>query len=132
MEFLVVDLPTYGEFVQGDIIAMRPDGWEWGSEEYQDQLFRIVRVPDADVGDIAAEPLTGIDVNGNPEIVGPSKFRVSGVAIQERQIVRQLPNGNWATSIRLVRTVIPTTVTHPDKPRRTGPRVSNDRPRGRV
>lgn len=37
---------------RGDVIYVAPDGWPWGDEETSQELFRIVKVPDAAVSDL--------------------------------------------------------------------------------
>lgn len=54
----------------GDVVAMCPDGWEWGSGELGSEEHVIVKVPSADPDDY------GYLTSPNPDRVQRRSFRV--------------------------------------------------------
>lgn len=48
MEFLLC-VEDLGDYDSGDILEVRPDGFEWGKEERANPVFKIIRVPDEEV-----------------------------------------------------------------------------------
>ena len=52
---------------RGDVIAIQPDGWPWGSAELTDPAYRIVQVSGIDVEDLSAFLAPELDVDpGHP------------------------------------------------------------------
>ena len=49
MEFLLCN-ENLGDYDAGDIIDVRADGFNWGTGERNNSRFKIVRLPNADVG----------------------------------------------------------------------------------
>jgi len=87
-------------YVVGDIIAINPDGFEWGREEYADPLFDIISVPDAQMGGsvtaaraqylhqlegprIAPEDTDNPEAPGRPNLLRRSRFRFQGRNLRE-------------------------------------------------
>lgn len=98
MELLVM-ASSHGPQEAGDIIDIRPDGFEWGFEEMADQIFDIIHVPDdeldGDIEEAKARLLTGIfgddtvDESGNVfrPVLRYSKWMVtpSGNLVEKRK-----------------------------------------------
>ena len=53
-----------GCYKRGDVVIIRPDGWEWGQAERPPKFF-VLRVPGLSVED--AEELTQLDVDSSLE-----------------------------------------------------------------
>ena len=49
MEFLLCN-EDLGDYDTGDIIDVRPDGFNWGSGERNNPRVKLVRIPDAEIG----------------------------------------------------------------------------------
>ncbi|RLI99749.1 MAG: hypothetical protein DRP08_06930, partial [Candidatus Aenigmatarchaeota archaeon] len=49
MEFLLCNVDL-GDYEPGDIINVQSDGFNWGEQERNSERFKIVRVPDSELG----------------------------------------------------------------------------------
>lgn len=132
---LLVFAQDHDEYEAGDILDVRPDGFEWGYEEMADQLFEIIHVPDDEMeGSVeAARALYCTGVMGPPEprtpdlpddahpftpVLKHQKWKVTPAGLLREKWIN--PAGEV-----LERPVKSLTRTVPEKPvkRRTGPRV---------
>lgn len=129
MEFLVF-AHGHGEYELGDILDVRPDGFEWGYEEMADSIWEIVEIPDAEIGMTVEEAretfCVGIfgddetDESGNTvnRVLRQSKWKITpaGNLVEKRK-------GPGASVQEVIdRAVTRRPVDHPVK-RRTGPRL---------
>lgn len=79
-EMLVLFSQT-GNVRKGAIIAVKPEGWQWGTEELGDRFVRV-RVTDAEPADL--EPYLGdyrIGPEGSKELANSRLYYLDAVAV---------------------------------------------------
>jgi len=52
MEFLLCNVDL-GDYDVDDIVDIKPDGFNWGTEELASDRFRLIRIPDGELDDLA-------------------------------------------------------------------------------
>jgi len=131
MELLLLSGDS-GDHEHGDVIDIRPDGFNWGALEQEDPMFEIVTVPDEDVAEILSEGLGVVDdgdpiiVNDAPEpAVSRSRWNLSGGSLRRRTISRD--SGNKPLVEIAQHRVVPVTPT--PQQRRRAPRGPGGRGR---
>jgi hypothetical protein len=127
---LLIFAVDHNGYEAGDILAIRPDGFEWGYEEMADQIFDIIHVPDAELGgdpEAAAQTYasdlvdeSGVAADGGPDFqtIRRRRHKITPAGLVREKWVNQAGQVLERPAISLTRAP----VTLPVK-RRTGPRT---------
>jgi len=89
VELLTIAIATNGYEI-GDVIDIRPDGHNWGSEEMTDPIFNIIQIPDVDVGSPTASAAIATFL-GSIE-TRRSRWKIVGTDLTEYEDVEGLPS----------------------------------------